>query len=364
MKNFIFRKVLLVITLLLGVIFSNYPPAHASAEGWRLMSPCPGNANLSPTVTRNGYFYILQPGGYEMSLIQLDGTLSNWTVATWPNNDGLPYAGDAVSTTANLIYVSGGGSQNVFYPPGGQLGYVGFNPDGTLTNPVVNVAVMKSARENLASLILNGNLYLFGGYSTNLPPNGALSSVEFGPINADSSVGPFQYTSSFSQINGAVSLAWNSGNVVYCLGTDPGQSTTYLEKATLQTNGTLSPWVIVGAPSSFAGQVVLTSRTTLFLIQNYTGPIANNTFQSTFLPTTQTISNWMPAPPSLVSQPEGSIGTWDRFVYWLGGYNNGAIHTAEIYDPDLADTGLFPDTNSISSDSLQIQEISLEGEKR
>ncbi len=350
-----------LMAMVLLISFLNYPSV-VLGEGWSYMSSFPGDFD-DPTLSRNSYFYTLGPGGYERSTINSDGTLSNWTVALW-SSGGLAYIGGAVSTTANLIYESGGGSQLAFAPLAGLIAYVGYNPDGTLTNPVVqHNPIMQSPRELHASIILNGNLYLFGGYSTNLPPSGALSSVEFGPINADSSVGPFQYTSSFSQISGAVSLAWSFGNSVYCLGIrDVGSTpTTFIERSTVQPNGTLSSWTVIGGPYQISGNAVLTSRTTLFVISGSNGQTVNPTYQTGFEPASNVVGNFVPVPSTLVPHPSGDIGTWDRFVYCLGGYNNGTIHITEIYDPDLADTGLFPDKDiSLHSPSqLQIKEILL-----
>ena len=348
----------IMIFIFLVALMINYPPVFASAEGWKYMSNFPGSYN-SPTFAHNGYFYNLQPDGYERAIIQPNGTLSNWTGIFWSSNN-LPYIGYPIATTSKMYYSTGGGSNLISYPPDNRVTYGGFNPDETLTNPIIqNNPRMLTPRELHAALILNGNLYCFGGYSTNDPPNGSLSSVEFGSINMDSTVGPFQYTSSFSRISGAVNLAWNWGNNVYCLGTDPSQSTTYIETSILQPNGTLGPWSPIGNIYNFTGPAVLTSRTTLFLIQSSVNMSGNPSLKTMINPVNNSVNNWLSAPHTLTNRPSGTIGTWDRFVYWLGGYLNGAIYTTEYYDPDLADTGLFPDANIIHLDSHDIKVIQL-----
>ena len=348
------------------LLFSGYPPAMASAEGWRFTTPCASNPGEEPVIARNGYLYTFGIGGYQWTTIDPKGTLGNWTTKLVMLYGGLH---PGVATTANLIYVTGGRpSTDVSVPPIKYLWYAGFNPDGSLANIVLqDTPKLQTARWYHSSLILNGRIYCFGGYNDSRGDVfGPLSSVEFGPINTDSSVGPFQYTSSFSQISGAVYTSFNFGDTVYCFGSDPQQSTTYLERSIQNPDGTLSPWSLIAGPFPFAGLTVLTSRTTLFVIQNYIGGSYNNTYKTEVSPING-INNFIPVTHPLTLRSFNSMGTWNRFVYWMGGQTSTSASdsTVEFYDPDLADTELFSDPSMIlPSQSAHILEIPLDMEKK
>ena len=353
------------------LLFSGYPPAMASAEGWRFTTPCASNPGEEPVIARNGYLYTFGIGGYQWTTIDPKGTLGNWTTVLVTLYLGIR---PGVATTSNLIYVAGGRtSSDGLVPPQNQLWYAGFNPDGSLVNIVVqDNPKLQTRRWFHSSLILKGRLYCFGGYSNSYRPAGALASVEFGSINSDSSVGPFQYTSSFSQISGAVFIAFNSGDTVYCFGSNPSQSTTYLEEAVLNPDGTLSPWILFAGPFPFAGPTVLTSRTTLFLVQNYnistTPQPYNVTYKSGFNPTVG-INNFLSASHTLTPRYNSIIATWNRFVFQLGGQNPNPpydyYNSVELYDPDLADTTLFPDSSMVfPSQSMHILEIPSDVERK
>jgi hypothetical protein len=338
----IFQKLLFFLLILCGSF------STVSAEGWSYTTPSPGPSFGGVSgIARASYLYTFGSNGYDQTTINSDGTLGTWTTILYPSQAGGAY-GMGIATTSNLIYVSGGNSDD-----GGDLGsvtngfwFAGFNLDGSLNTTTFGGGYMLSSRWNFASLILNNYLYEFGGYADNAGVYSPLASVEYAPVNTNGTVSTFQYTSSFSKISGAVYLSWYMGNTVFCYGANEYQTVTYLERSIQQSNGTLSSWTVTGGPYSFAGLAALTQRTTLLVIQNFSSYTVLNPVSKIpqFTPTLIQ-PNFISAPHTLSTHYQPSVISWDRFVYAI----NGGIN--EVYDPELpgyyndfalaADTGSF-----------------------
>ncbi len=367
---------LTIFTITLALLCVIYPMTYASVlgEGWVLSSSTEvfwsrGDAGI----VHNGYIYAFEyPSGYEWAPIQANGTLGNFTQVYFINSiNNADNYGMSVATSTSLIYGSGGGDGYDGDPSYQGIWIAGFNADGSLT-PVSSAGTMLTPRCYHSSLVINGRFYAFGGYVANAPL-GPQATVEYAPINTDGTLSTFQYTNSFSTISGAVYLAWYNGSSVYCIGSGNVQQTTmFIERSIVQPDGSLSAWTTITGPYPFTGLTVLTGRTTLFVVQqNAAGasiittafghankivqfnPLLNLIFQS--------------APNTLHPRANPTIATWSRFVYLMGGFNtqtNSVDFSVEVYDPDLAGTELFPDSDTFlkSSSPMDVKEIRLDTE--
>ncbi len=365
------KEKLTISMITLALVCIIYPMAYASVlgEGWVLSTSTEAFwSYLDTGIARNGYIYaFLYPTWYEWAPVQSNGTLGSFTATTFINSiNNADSDGMSVTTSTSLIYGSGGSSGYSGDPIYSGVWFASFNADGSLT-PVTSAGTMLIGRRNHGSLVINGYYYAFGGYNNSAPAY-PLSSVEYAPINTDGTLSTFHYTSSFSTINGPVNLAWYSGTTVYCAG-EVGNffpSTTYIERSIIQPDGSLSAWTTLAGPYPVGGLTVLTGRTTLFVVQQSSGLGQANKMEQ-FNPLLLSSRSFQLAPNTLHPRAAPTIATWSRFVYLLGGFNaqtNATDVTVEIYDPDLAGTELFPDTDTFlkSSSTMDIKEIRLDTE--
>jgi hypothetical protein len=336
-----------MILLILTVAMTVNVYASASAEGWQMQNTGSIYNNGSPILIRNGYLYVLLAGQYLKTPVDKYGTLG--LTETINNHFINGWAGGSVATTDRLAITSGGLGINSEQPYQQSIRIINFNTDGSIDTVRISNYSVKVGRVNHASLVFNNRLYLFGGIYKDSSFNEQLaSSVEFGTINSDSSIGPFALTSPFSSINGPVYLAWNSGDTIYCYGASVAylNPRSSLERAIVLSDGTLSQWSTIQGNISFCGPTVLTKQQTLFTVQNYQTGGYNNCFKAQI---EGNINSLIWGFPQHTIKPRFaySLVSWDRFVYIIGG-NNGITwdpeNTAEMYDPNLTATELYEDS--------------------
>ena len=178
---------------------------------------------------------------------------------------------------------------------------------------------MNVARVQHGSIIINQRLYLLGGISkdTNNDEH-PVSSVEFGTINSPTSIGPFRLTTPFTSIQGQVYLAWNSGDTIYCYGTNPRGGC--IESAVIEPDGSIKQWTTEQDAIPFHGPSVLTNQKTLFTVQPHREGGFNRCFKTQVDGKLRSM-NWTMPQHTLKPRAHASLVSWGRFVYLIGGWN-------------------------------------------
>ncbi len=165
------------------------------------------------------------------------GELRDWVV----NSTVMPDLREQFSAleSAGKLYVLGGdnGGNGT-----GQIFYAGIQGDGSLGAWTTNAYSIPTPRHRHTSILYNGFMYVMGGNAA----GSAQSSVFFGPVNGDGSVGPWATTTSMpGGRRRHTSVVYNG--VVYILGgSNPGHNTVF--RAPFQTNGTITSWTTDASP--------------------------------------------------------------------------------------------------------------------
>ncbi len=328
--------------------------SFASADGWKTYTEGFAGVN-DPVFMHNGYLYQGQGYEYIRAKIESDGILGESTTIRTGNGMGKDYC--TIATTGNWVYFIGGNIiPTAEYRNSFGVYYASIDSSGYLSDPIQTYD-LRIGRANCGSLIVNNNLYVFGGYGTTTwAPEYALSSNEYGVI--DTTYGGIttyvQYTSSFSTISGTVYLAFNRGNRIYCLGEASGTPGCYLEYSDIQADGSLGKWTALPGPFGFKPQLaVMTQSSTLFGV----GPAGISGHPAARMDISDNVVDgkyFRTATSSPISRNKASIATWGRFVYMLGGDGPNGY---DVYDPDMMGTDLFVENQNLllqASESISI----------
>ena len=118
------------------------------------------------------------------------------------------------------------------------------NADGSL-GPWQAVASMNATRHSLAAATAKGYIYALGGKGGNPGSRDKLSSVERAKVNADGSLGPWQFVTSMTTKHMGLA-AVVVGEYLYALGGNDGDAIlSSVERAKINADGSLDPWQVV-----------------------------------------------------------------------------------------------------------------------
>jgi hypothetical protein len=261
------KKPLVTVGIALCLVGSGVSLAPATVP---TIAPCNGNGSLSPwqltsaMVFQRGYDAAVQTGGriyalggnclcgppvidgdtgklvpsnvwlntVEFASVNPDGSLGPWQQTSSMIKPRFSHRAVAVG---NYIYAIGGGP-SLDSSTTAERALV--NPDGTL-GPWQLVTPPNQPRYQFSAVAAGGYLYVIGGSA---PFGGVLSSVEKAAIHSDGSLGPWQPTTplTFARTR-QTSVA--AGSYVYVIGGDNvGFNQHRVERAFVNTDGSLGPW--------------------------------------------------------------------------------------------------------------------------
>lgn len=163
---------------------------------------------------------------------------------TWSTTTSLPAASEAMGSALynDRIYLVGGSANgaNVYYS---QIAGNGTLGEWTSTESTT------APRTYPGVAAFNGYLYVWGGYNTS--SNAASSSVEYAKINSNGSLGPWQTTTSMhTAVCRAGAAAYNGYLYAFGGSTSPSSgcssasngATSTVQYAPLRANGSVGPW--------------------------------------------------------------------------------------------------------------------------
>ena len=189
------QKVLMLLSLILVLMSSSYSETFNT---WQIISTSIVG-NSKPFFAMNSILHNMRL--YAFATIYGDGHLSEFSTIVHTN---WAYPGSSIATDTQYIYVTGGAPALSTKPYYNYVWYGKLKEDGSLdlASYGSNPYYMKTNRAYHGSVVYNGRLYVLGGWDFSGEPN---QTVEYGVIQPDHSVGPFQYltplaVSGFSRI--------------------------------------------------------------------------------------------------------------------------------------------------------------------
>lgn len=302
-------------------------------------------------VAYNGYLYVM--GGLNGSTFQNDiqyhafgasGAISGaWTTSS-KTITAAAYMGAAVN--AGYLYLAGGctagaltctsTSNSVYYAPLASSGDL----NATLTT---NGTSFTNSRGMLGMAILNGNMYVSGGWAGS---STYYSDVQYAPVNTNGSVG--SWTSSpatLSTTMGGIGLA-ASGGALYVTGGYDG-TTYYTSTQTAEVNnggiGLVGGWTTSGTSFTTGREThsTVAYQGYLYVIGGFDGTNKLTSVSYAPLNGDGTVGSWTVDSHSFTNgRYDLSATAYNGFMYILGGTDGSTYYTDIQYAPIGGSGGL------------------------
>lgn len=223
--------------------FTNYPDQATGAQ----YAPVLAVARDSHTTTTiGGFVYIVggesgstSLGSIERARVNVDGSLGSFSIMPDTNLVTARQAHAAIMV-GNSLYILGGISNGHVL---GTIERATIDPDGSLGSfMAVSDTALSTPRYGHAVAVIGNSLYVVGGFGVS-----SLDSVERATINSDGSLGPFMSRSDVSLTSArhdhSISVA---GNFLYVVGGLRGNNTApEIERSTIGADGSLGPFSAV-----------------------------------------------------------------------------------------------------------------------
>ena len=178
--------------------------------------------------------WYVAPGGNDSKLVTSSCYSNPWQFTSSLYQGRTQHA---VVAVGNYIYVIGG-ADPVNWSALDSVEYAAIQPDGTL-GPWQIVSHMTTWRYQLTSFAANGHIYAISGDQA-----GELAGSEQAQVNSDGTLGPWQPVNSPTSIQASAAIA--VGNFLYVLGGDGpaggGGPLKSVERATINADGSLGLW--------------------------------------------------------------------------------------------------------------------------
>ena len=248
--------------------------------------------------------------GTAYAKFQPDGSIGAWTSATDRTVDRFSYG---IASAGEYIYLAGG--QTAPYSHTSAVEYARVNSDGSLSAWQSTSALLHASDPTNNLVAFNGYLYTVGGY-------GAERSVGYAKIRADGSLDPWQEASSL-QVSHPYTMSFAKNGYIYVLG---GQVNAYgtdiVERASINADGTLGIWEYdTSLPEVRGNAGVVTMGNDVYLLSGCAPPYGQTWYtsvvRSSILPD-HTLSSWEYDESVITARPASLANTWNEYVYFTG----------------------------------------------
>jgi hypothetical protein len=289
-------------------------PGDSVLSSWQATTSMIQQRSSLAAVAAGDYLYALGNGMVERAHIQADGSLEPWQISSTMRKARVDFAAVVVG---HYLYALGGNRGDIGDLADATVERAEIYSDGTLGEWQL-ISTMINPRSGLAAVAADGYLYAIGGFPGNGP---ALTSVEWTPINADGTLGPWQLTTSTVKIRNRAVAAHGY------LYAPAGFGDRFIERAKIQPNGSLSSWSIITS-------TMTTGRTDYGLVATPHALFAIGNFLPCIRPFPSV--EWAPV------NVDGTVGAWQQtaslttprydhatvvvgnYLYALGGEESGS----------------------------------------
>lgn len=226
--------------------------AASDPEGWQMGPSFPIAIVNSDCFEYNGQVYVvggltsgfIKTSQIYRSAIQGDGTLGVWTSI---GNYSVPIEAYATVRQDSTVYLLGGRG------PSGERNIVSradLNSDGSINSWADESTRMMSARGDMGVVIANGYIYAIGGINNGV----RLNTVEYAKINSDGSIGEWASTSTMNYVRWRNKALYYNGYIYVVGGVNSiGGYVKPIERAAVNPDGSLGPWVVLSSSYLAAG---------------------------------------------------------------------------------------------------------------
>jgi hypothetical protein len=292
----------------------------------------------------------------ERATIRPDGSLEPWQMTAAMTT---PRTGLAAVIIGGYIYAMGGADDS--YTDSGVLGSVeraAILPDGSL-GPWQPASAMTTAREYFAAVVSSGYLYAMGGLNNNI--GGTLSNVERAAILPDGSLGPWQPAASMITPRFTFA-AVTSGSYLYALGGhNAGGNIANVECAAINPDGSLSPWqparALTGPRSSLAA---VATGGYVYVVGGMTGAYPTRNVQRVTINTDGSLSPWQSVTDLIEAKSSLAAVASSGYLYALGGgiggHSQTIVERAKLNPPEppLLDYGISINNGALFTNKVDV----------
>ncbi len=314
----------------------------------------PATVGYHDAIAYNGYLYVL--GGWDnewptdfMDTVRYAAINSNGSIGAWNTTTPLPYPNaDLKALVYNgYMYITGGGNNDamavddVFYAP--------INTDGTL-GAWKETTSFTTARYDHAAAVYNGYMYIAGGDAG----NGFLDDVQYAPINADGSLGTWQYTTALEgELAGHSFNAYNG--YMYRVGGDWTSTTSY---APINADGTLGVWVYTSSlPSVRYSHAAAVYNGYIYITGGSSAGYFNTTFYAQ-INANGTLGAWESTTNLSTNRSHLSAVAYNGYFYVIGG-ESGSGGLNQVVYAAMNPPGVVGNFNTTSSFSTGRRDFAL-----
>lgn len=352
-----------------------YAPINSDGTlgSWTTGTNFPINIYLSHSAVIGDKVYIL--GGHNgtnatsnvyMSKINSDGTLGAWVEVL--SLASVIYQSQVV-VTRNKIYLLGGRLNNTTYVSTVQFATV--FPDGSLSSWTTGTALPIALGVSQA-VVTKNRVYLLGGY---INTTTLTSNIYTATVNSDGSLGNWSVSGTLPSVL-AGTQAIVTKNTVYLLGggNAPGVPNNIIYKASINSDGVIGTWVQgTSLPGNLYASQAIVAKNRVYLLGGNDGTSVSTIYSAPILEGSNDYSSYYAADSTnylmpgsgkpwiqqyqINSQQTSDITDWaagtalpvsvaysagfatKNRVYIVGGYQNGATSSANVYTAPINSDG-------------------------
>ena len=187
---------------------------------------------------------------------------------------------------------------------------------------------MTTARHEPSGAVIDNYIYVLGGQNGS---GGYLNSVERAAINSDATLGSWQTVSSMLTARRGLA-ATSSGGYLYALGgyDSHHNSLDSVERAAVNADGTLGAWQPASAMNHRrAGLGAVSVRGYLYALGGYDNQSSLNIVERAMINTDGSLGSWQIMNAMSKTRNDVATATVGGYIYALGGYGTGLLTTVE-----------------------------------
>jgi N-acetylneuraminic acid mutarotase len=348
-----------------GNFESDVQYAPIAADGtigtWNTTSGFSGGRRSHAAAAHNGYMYIL--GGYGASYfndVQYAPINSDGTLGTWNATSSFTQArmGHTAVAHNGYLYIVGGHYTTTYF---NDVQYALLNSDGSVGTWSATTSLAVS-RSDHTSMVYNGYLYVMGGWTS---PGGTSNAVLYAQLNNNGTVGTWTSTTNLATgIYSAAASVYNG--YVYVVGGNIAGATPVdtVQYAPVHADGSVGPWDQT-SPFTTARRFHATAAANGFLYI-LGGQTASNGLlgdvQSAPIHTNGTTGVWGTAASFPTNRGDHASVAYNGFLYVLGGISSGYLDDVQ-FAPIRTDgtLGTWTATSSFTPTRFRHTAVALNG---